>query len=470
MNEFELIEKRLVDAMTETMNKQDILLSDENIIYFIKVALSSIIRENRYNCFTHNNGARDSLKEFIPSDFVRLLFEKIDNYYGKRDIVKKDVVFKGRDGRDYIDYRRLQKYINIYAEEIFPGVVGEELFDKKTVIDNSYYDKLKEKISNKFFYKPSNACREAVLSGNQTDVKCSSAKLCGMQAFSHVGKVRKNQEDSYYIGIHPKNKDFKIMLVADGMGGQANGEIASNITAKEMMKFFDSLPVKEFYNNDNRFLINKINEKLIDIDKEIKRITSNGGTTLCFAIIKDKDIIIGNVGDSRGIVMENGRLKYSTTSQSLPVLKGTPEPFDRFHPESNVIYNSLGNFQDGYDGAQVAEYCTIKMKDNKDYDILLCSDGVSDCLSNDRIVEIINSSSSDSIAQNIVESALNSYSDFRYEYEMQYRKVKAGITSASDWNKINRALELNGLNAETALKIKGGKDNATAVFEQVKRR
>ena len=122
MNEFELIEKRLVDAMTETMKKQDILLSDENITYFIKVALSSIIRENRYNCFTHNNGARDSLKEFIPSDFVRLLFEKIDNYYGKKDIVKKDVIFKGRDGRDYIDYRRLQKYINIYAEEIFPRI------------------------------------------------------------------------------------------------------------------------------------------------------------------------------------------------------------------------------------------------------------------------------------------------------------------------------------------------------------
>ena len=470
MNEFDLMEKRLVDAMVETMKKQDILLSDENITYFIKVALSSIIRENRYNCFTHNNGARDGLKEFIPSDFIRLLFDRMDSYYGRKDIVKKDVIFKNHDGRNFIDYRKLQKYINTYAEEVFPGAVGEELFDKKTIVDSSYFDKLREKISNKFFYKPSDEVRRVILSGEQTSVKKSSVKINGMQAYSDVGKVRKNQEDSYYIGSHPKNNEFKLLLVADGMGGHESGEVASNIAAKEMMKFFDSLPVKEFYNEDNRFLIDEINKKLIDIDKEIKRVTSNGGTTLCFAIIKDKDIIVGNVGDSRGVVMENGRLIYSTISQSLPALEGIPEPFDRFHPRSNVIYNSLGNFQDGYDRSQVAEFDTIKMSDNKDYDILLCSDGVSDCLSNDRIVEIANSSLPDMVAENIVEGALRSYSDFGYEYEMQYRKVIAGITSVSDWNRINEALSYGNLNCETAKKIIGGKDNTTAVSGKVSRK
>ena len=36
--------------------------------------------------------------------------------------------------------------------------------------------------------------------------------IAGMQAFSDVGKVRKNQEDAYYIGVHPQNKDFNYNI------------------------------------------------------------------------------------------------------------------------------------------------------------------------------------------------------------------------------------------------------------------
>lgn len=57
MNEFESMEKALVDGMRETRNKQGLIFPGES--NFIKSALAAIIRENRYNYFTKRNGARD---------------------------------------------------------------------------------------------------------------------------------------------------------------------------------------------------------------------------------------------------------------------------------------------------------------------------------------------------------------------------------------------------------------------------
>ena len=351
---------------------------------------------------------------------------------------------------------------------MFPGVVGQELFDKRTTVDNSYFDKIIKKISNSVFYKPSNECRKAIMEGKQTIVNFSSEKVCGMQAYSDVGKVRKNQEDSYYVGVHPRNDKFKLMLVADGMGGLSSGEIASNISAKEMVLFFESLSSNEYYNLDNNILKNKIEKKVIEIDEKVRSATNGGGSTLCFAIIKDKDIIIGNIGDSRGIVMKNGDLIYSTISQNIPVVMGIPEPFDRFHPRSNVVYNALGCLH--YDNGSCIDINVINMEKDKTYDVVLCSDGVSDCLSNEQIQNVVNSSYDEKVSVNLVKTALNSYSDFGEEYSRYVSKVRNGVISASDWNELNCIFEYNNLSVSTALKIRGGKDNTTAVNSRIVRK
>ena len=468
MDKFEVMERNLVYGMIETMNKQDILLSDDNISYFIKEALNSIIIYNRYNFFTNRNNARNKVREYKPEEYLELISDRLDNFFKKENSVKNGItVFK--NGDSYIDSKKLQQFINLYADEIFLGVVGEELFDKRTSVDNSYFDKLINKVSNRVFYKPTNECRKAVMEGRQTSVKLSSEKVCGMQAYSDVGKIRKNQEDSYYIGTHPKLEKFKIMLVADGMGGQSNGEIASNMAAKEMMLFFEKLPGKEFYDKNNDVLMKKIVGKVLEIDKKIKAVANGGGTTLCFAILKDKQILLGNVGDSRGIVMENGELIYSTISQNMPVIMGIPEPFDRFHPRSNIIYNALGCLQDGAKDGGI-DFGVIGMDDNKTYDVVLCSDGVSDCLSNEQIQNVVNTSYDEKVASNLVKTALNSYSDFGSEFSRYSAKVRSGVVSISDWNNLNRALEYGGLNVNTALKIRGGKDNTTAVSSRIVRK
>ena len=89
-----------------------------------------------------------------------------------------------------------------------------------------------------------NLCREEVLSGKQIRLKHSKYTLGQMTATQDVGKNRSGQEDSVIILEHPKNKDFKLMAVSDGVGGAALGEIASNTIAKNLTIWFENLDPK----------------------------------------------------------------------------------------------------------------------------------------------------------------------------------------------------------------------------------
>lgn len=146
------------------------------------------------------------------------------------------------------------------------------------------------------------------------------------------------------------------------------------------------------------------------------------------------------------------------------------EPLDRFHKRSNVICNSIGFFQDSYTREDVADIDIIEMDGDKNYDVVVCSDGVSDCLSNDEMIEIINSSDSKDVAKNLVYGALNSNPNFIKEYSKQEAKVRKGLISIKEWNLLNEALRRSGLNYKTAKEIKGGDDNTTAASIHVSRR
>ena len=51
-----------------------------------------------------------------------------------------------------------------------------------------------------------------------------------------------------------------------------------------------------------------LDRKLGEIDNKIKNATRSGGTTLCFSIIRNNSIVMGNIGDSKGLVFEDGNL------------------------------------------------------------------------------------------------------------------------------------------------------------------
>lgn len=204
---------------------------------------------------------------------------------------------------------------------------------------------------------------------------------------SDVGKVRTHNEDSVVI---VKNKDDDIlMVVADGMGGHSAGEVASNLAT--------SYIVNSFNDNFNKFdkvqAVNWLREKTVRINELIfeyvnKHPESKGmGTTLVLALVTDRYILFGNIGDSSGFVLKDEKLHkvtYDHTLVNLLLKAGElTEEEAKDHPKKNVLMKALG----ANDPIDIDIFdCDMDITS-----ILLCSDGLTTMLDNEQIEKVLNS-------------------------------------------------------------------------------
>ena len=140
---------------------------------------------------------------------------------------------------------------------------------------------------------------------------------------SHVGKVRKNNED-YCMGeiIQTEDDCIGIFALADGMGGHKKGEVASKIAVDSIIDFLkenilkscgikmDYLDdvIKQGYNYANQKIFDKVSE-----DSSCEGM----GTTLVVAVIYKDDMIMANVGDSRGYLLHNDEFRRITRDHSV---------------------------------------------------------------------------------------------------------------------------------------------------------
>ena len=247
--------------------------------------------------------------------------------------------------------------------------------------------------------KEINLCREDVMNNIQTGLACSKADYEGMQASSCIGKHEK-QEDSYFIGIHPKEPNFKLLLVADGKQIINKKETISNIVTKEMIKWFENLPVVEYKKDDTTELKLSINNIIENINNKLKRKLER--TTLCFAIVKNDRIIMVNIGDSRGYVLENNRCIYITKDDNIFNKRqmNIQDPFDRYCYFSNIVTNYIGNLE-----LKDYEIKEIFMKDRKEYKIVICSDGITNSLGNKRILDVVRKNSKEISKELVIKSS-----------------------------------------------------------------
>ena len=93
-----------------------------------------------------------------------------------------------------------------------------------------------------------------------------------MFASSSIGNVKLTQEDSVLLSEYPKNKDYKMLLVADGVGGSQNGGAASSYVAEEMLEWFKGLKKEDFENMD--MLRAKLSQKIQEMNRETNTIGS----------------------------------------------------------------------------------------------------------------------------------------------------------------------------------------------------
>ncbi len=273
-----------------------------------------------------------------------------------------------------------------------------------------------------------NKSKEDIIKFKQSKIIEASYDLLNMQAYMHIGKVRKAQEDSILLLSHPDNINFKLMALADGMGGLENGSLASNIALKEVLLWFEKIDGTLFY--DFNKLSNDLDNKLNDIDQKIRKKCGEGGTTISIAIIGEKNTLFVNVGDSRIYISHNDNLIQLTKDQSLSwklFEKGIIVKKDdiRFHKKNNLIFSKLGG---------KTKLMTIDkvIKTNLTYDkIFLFTDGVTDCLSDLEIEKIIKKSEKNNLAKAIVSAALDNNEDRADLNEDYYDKIVGGKDNAT---------------------------------------
>lgn len=205
--------------------------------------------------------------------------------------------------------------------------------------------------------------------------------------FTDPGKVRSHNEDSVTI-VNNDKKEF-VLAIADGMGGHKAGEIASMIAINHIRDSFyklDTLGTKEDAIEWLRQIVKEINDKIFAYAKEHPE--SKGlGTTLVIAIKTEDYILYGNIGDSSGYVIKNNILHKVTkdhTYVSMLLNNGRlTEETAKNHPGKNLLTRALG--------ANNPIDIDIFDVDTSVKGLFLCSDGLTNMLTEEQIEKILNS-------------------------------------------------------------------------------
>lgn len=188
-----------------------------------------------------------------------------------------------------------------------------------------------------------------------------------IRSITDIGNRRKTNDDSCYYNV---NKG--LMLMADGMGGYAGGEIASSIPVKIFKDHFMGVTEKT-YRDDLKDMFRMCNDEIIAEAKRDPRFRDMG-TTLTAMCVADGRYYIAHVGDSRAYLFRDGRLKRLTEDHNMVnmLLKTgqITEKEAKKHPGKSMLTRVLGRSPiceiDFYDGDLQASDV-----------IFMCTDGVS---------------------------------------------------------------------------------------------
>lgn len=208
-----------------------------------------------------------------------------------------------------------------------------------------------------------------------------------------VGMKRNHNEDNFYLV-----ENQHLYLVADGMGGHASGEVASEMAVKTIAEFFErtkddddvTWPFKmdkARHYEENRLATGVKLANLRIYETSQKDPSKKGmGTTVVSLFFTNDKAYVAHVGDSRVYRIRNGEIEQLTEDHSLlndyiKMKKLTPEEIENF-PHKNVIVRALG--------MKETVQVDIRTEQPRVGDIfLLCSDGLSGMITDDDMLRIV---------------------------------------------------------------------------------
>ncbi|MTK13667.1 MAG: Stp1/IreP family PP2C-type Ser/Thr phosphatase [Clostridiaceae bacterium] len=217
---------------------------------------------------------------------------------------------------------------------------------------------------------------------------------------SDIGNVRKINEDS--VGYY-KDENFGIYIVADGMGGHNAGEVASKVAVDATISYIKSLSNLDDMKSILIESIKMANKQIFELSKSNDGLVGMG-TTITACLVKGKEMVVANVGDSCCYIMKHNGISKITKDHSLVqqlLDEGSiTEEEAVSHPNKNIITRALGTNES-------VEIDTFNINLADVLKVILCSDGLSNGVNNSEMYDIIfNNNNEDACIQLIELSKL----------------------------------------------------------------
>jgi protein phosphatase len=217
-------------------------------------------------------------------------------------------------------------------------------------------------------------------------------------AVSHVGKVRSKNDDSGYAGRH-------LFVVADGMGGHAGGDVASAIATTRITEIdeeYASPADAEFALQSALIAANSLLAETVFEHPEL----TGMGTTFSGLIRVGNQVAIAHIGDSRIYLLRDGELSQITADHTFVqrlVDSGRITPEEAaVHPRRSVLMRVLGDV----DAAPEIDTSILDTRDGDRW--LLCSDGLSSYVAEEKILGVLRSTEDpDEAARMLVRESLD---------------------------------------------------------------
>ncbi len=251
-------------------------------------------------------------------------------------------------------------------------------------------------------------------------------------AVTHQGHIRENNEDSYLLirfgrslekvstslDEHLVDENYALtgygLLVADGMGGMAGGEVASRMAICKLVDLVVdtsdwTLALKQ--NKDVQTVFQRMTQRFYEIDRALRAEAKSDptlhgmGTTLTVAGTLGNDLVLGHVGDSRAYLLRGSNLKQLTRDHTLAqaLIDAGVANSDDPAPRSmrHVLTAAIGSLDERTE-PQVQRFRLLSGDQ-----LLLCTDGLTEMVDDDYIARVLQEAPSAELAcQGLVDLAL----------------------------------------------------------------
>lgn len=241
----------------------------------------------------------------------------------------------------------------------------------------------------------------------------SSDVVATIGAVSHTGRVRSRNEDHYLVSRVSRHQeilqtnmpsdslppytgeDGYLLIVADGMGGMAAGEVASRLAISTSLKLFQRSEKWGFRVNHRvaREFVDRINDDLQEIDRTLTEQSASDrrllgmGTTLTAAYSIGVDLFVVHLGDSRVYLHRGGVLRQLTKDHTVAQAMADAGYIPPHEVRHHVKRNALTNFLGGHNGKVRADLRWLRLADGDQ--LLLCSDGLNEMVDDISIARIL---------------------------------------------------------------------------------